>query len=278
MRGLGVKKVVGALLLVLCLLSVGQPVLADDPMVGEIRIWAGSTAPDGWQFCQGQKVNVSTYPVLYGVVGNSYASGSFIPGVEFYLPDLRNRNPVGLGTQSNFDVLGETGGVISHTLTTSEMPAHTHTENNPDTGTPAYGVVQSGSGASLRRVNQYTGSTGGGQPHQILDPYLVLNFIIYTGVYLTPTPTPTITPTPTATATPNPGGQQTGPITGTITGSLVITQALPSNAFTTTLSTGNEFVFIRGASYGEIIAGAGGVVVVLVVVFYFVSQHAKRSE
>lgn len=236
---------------------MGLSARADSPIVGEIRIWAGSTAPDGWVLCQGQKVNVSTYPDLYGVVGNSYVSGSFIPGVEFYLPDLRNRNPVGLGTQSNFDVLGETGGVISHTLTTSEMPAHTHTENNPDTGTPAYGVVQSGSGASLRRVNQNTGSTGGGQPHQILDPYLTLNFIIFTGVYsATPTATPTSTPTPTATPT--------GSVTPTATPTNTL--YLPS-VYTQTLSSGKTFIVPVQADVGQVITA--GLVLSLIAVWAF---------
>lgn len=265
------KIVVGALLLILILLS-SQPVLADDPIVGEIRLWAGisSPYPDGWAIADGHYEPISS-PICLEI-GSNYGSA---PAGYCKVPDLRGRVPVGYESrQTEFDNVGETGGAKTHTLTINEMPAHSHTIG-----------VASGNGAQARAsqgnnngVTAFgSGSAGAGESHNNLQPYIVLRYIIYTGVYSNPTPTPTSTPTPTATATPtNPGGQQTGPITGTITGSLVITQALPSYAFTTTLTTGNGFVWSREATYGEIIAGAGGVGVSLVLIFYFVAKFARR--
>lgn len=271
------------LLLAPCLI---QPASADSPIVGEIRIWAGSSVPPGWLLCDGSKVNVSTYQDLYNVITDTYATGSFIPGSNFYIPDLRGRVPAGVfASQTEFVQLGARGGEISHTLTINEMPAHTHPPSSGDSGFWDYvtsgafqGVVTSGY-AYMAISRSGTGSTGGSNPHNNLQPYLSLNFIIYTGVGLptaTPTATPTLTPTPTATPTPGPGGQ-TGPITGTITGSLVISQSLPTYAFTTSLSTGNQFVFLRSASYGEIVAGAGGLMLFFGLLFYLVIR-AKRSE
>lgn len=261
---------------------------ADEPMVGEIRMWPTGDPPPGWLICDGSTLAVADYPELHQTIFWIYG-GYTGEEDQFNIPDLRGRVPVGLDTsKSQFDGYGETGGEISHTLTVNEMPSHTHTQNahnHPPTGgsnfvvTGASSSYLSTSGSSTVRgegsqnttaTNQYT---GGGQPHNNLQPYITLNFIIYTGVGL---PTPTPTATPTVTPTPIPGGQQTGPISGTITGSLILSQTLPANAFTTTLSTGNEFVFFRSASYGEIIAGAGGLMLVLGLVFYLVSKFAHR--
>lgn len=263
------KQRLSVILAILLLALTVFPALAQEPMVGEIRIWAGSSAPDGWQFCRGQKVNVSTYPDLYNVVGNSYVSGSFIPDVEFYLPDLQHRNPVGLGTQSNFDVLGETGGVISHTLTTSQLPAHQHTTNANIAGAApnTSGVnipVLSGVGGVQQGL---THNTGGGQPHQILDPYLTVNFIIFTGVYsATPTPTPTPTETPTPTATP------TGSVTPTSTPN---TTYLPM-IVTTTLQSGTVLSVPEQVSFGQIITSALVLSLIAAVALDFIFRFVYR--
>ncbi len=274
------KKSVGALLLVLYLLITTQPlVLADDPVIGEIRMWAGSAGspPPGWATCDGFAASRTTYSALYAVLGDAYGSGD--GSTTFNLPDFRGRGPMGYKqSDADFGSRGFTGGAKTHTLAVGELPPHTHGLNGYVYtylgGGGSHNWSISGGGNNLASIYPTSQSTGSGTPVAILDPYLTINFIIYTGVG---GPTPTPTATPTITATPLPVGQQTGPITGTITGSLVITQTLPSNAFTTTLSTGNEFVFIRGASYGEIIAGAGGTISVMVLVFYVVFRVSKRS-
>lgn len=147
--------------------------------IGSIMLFAGGVLPDNWLMCDGSKVTVAAYPALYAVVGENFITGSFIPGQEFYLPDLRARVPVGVKSgDSDFGYLGNRGGEKTHTLTTTEIPAHTHTENNPDTGSPAYATVGSGSGVSLKRVSSTTSSTGGGGAHNNLQPFLSINFMI----------------------------------------------------------------------------------------------------
>lgn len=253
------------------MLFVAWPVRADDPIVGEIRIWSGTTPPDGWFFCDGRELAVADYQDLYDVFETDYNPSA--PSGYFNIPDIRGRVVVMRDTsQSEFIVNGQTGGEKTHTLTIAEMPSHNHAYASNASGTPAwFNPTTWGPNANYK-----TGSTGGGGAHNNLQPYLVLNYIIFTGVYQNPTPTPTPTVTPTITPTPIPGGA-TGPLTGTITGSLVISQSLPSYAFTQTLTTGNEFVFLRSASYGEVIAGSGALLLLFGVIFWFVARSTRRS-
>lgn len=280
------RRVMVSVGLLLCsLLLLVTPVAADSPYVGEVRIWAGSTAPDGWEICDGEVLSRSGYADLFGVIGTTYG---YTTDFTFRLPNLKGRVVVGLSdVDTEFDTLGESGGEKRHTLTVSEMPSHQHSSTL---------FLLDGSqfytGASNRPVVSTTGSRwpiatipaqGGGSSHNVLDPYLTMNYIIFTGIGV-PTPTPTatptstptgtITPTPTATATPGAGGS--GPITGTITGSIIITQSLPANAFTTTLTTGNDVVWLRSASYGEIIAGSGGVMGFVALLYVAVLHFSRR--
>lgn len=255
------------------MLFVAWPVQADDPIVGEIRIWAGTgDPPDGWLVCDGQTLSRSSYTSLFSILGTTYGNTT---DYNFRVPDTEGAVVVGqadFGT--NFDALGETGGEISHTLTVAEMPSHRHADDRGVTagsswsnGAAYYALAPNLGTTGGALASTYTGGDGA---HNNLQPYLVLNYIIFTGVYQNPTPTPT------ATATSIPGGA-TGPLTGTITGSLVISQALPSYAFTQTLTTGNEFVFLRSASYGEVIAGSGALLLLFGVIFWFVARSTRRS-
>jgi microcystin-dependent protein len=272
------------LLLLLISSSFSAVALADDPIIGEMRLFAGpeSSVPAGWMVARGQLLNNDDYPELYALIGTTYGSGL---DNNFRLPGMEGRVVVAYnhtGGDAEFDTLGEIGGAKTHTLTVNEMPGHTHGTTHYATSNEAagYGLMNTGTLGFQNRVRinaggagDLTQSTGGGQAHNNLQPYIVLNYIIYVGGISAPTPTPT----PTATPTPGPGGQQTGPISGTITGSLVITNPLPFNAYTTTLTTGNDFVWLRSASYGEIIAGSGVVMVVLVVIFYLVGRYTTKK-
>ena len=92
---------------------------------GVISQFAGVTAPGGYLLCTGQSLSSSDYPALFAVLGYTYGGS----GSSFSLPNLQNRVPVGKGTETEFDTLGETGGAKTHILTTGEMPSHTHIQD-----------------------------------------------------------------------------------------------------------------------------------------------------
>jgi microcystin-dependent protein len=89
---------------------------------GVISQFAGSTAPTGYLLCQGQTLSTTTYSNLFSVIGYTYGGG----GADFKVPDLQSRIPVGKGPDTEFDALGETGGAKSVTLSSSQIPAHSH--------------------------------------------------------------------------------------------------------------------------------------------------------
>jgi len=116
------------------------------PPVGTIMPYVGSTAPTGWLLCQGQAVSSTTYPKLAAECGTKFGTA---PAGQFRLPDLKGRVIAGLDSgQTEFDTIGKTGGAKSVTLTTSNMPAHTHSvPNHVHTGTVS-GLTVSGLSAS----------------------------------------------------------------------------------------------------------------------------------
>src|SRR5947208_17026937 len=95
------------------------------PYVGEIRMFAGNFAPAGWAFCNGQTIPISENDTLFTLIGTTYGGD----GQEtFALPDLQSRIPIHMGTGSSGTTyqIGEMAGVESVTLTTQQIPSHTH--------------------------------------------------------------------------------------------------------------------------------------------------------
>ena len=143
---------------------------------GVITMWSTNTAPTGYVLCDGSAISRTTYASLYAVIGTTYGSGD--GSTTFNLPNLKGRIPVGRdAAQTEFDVLGETGGEKTHLLTIAEMPSHTHTyTRDTDTSTGAQTV------SSTNKIQQdssaTTDSTGGDTTHNNLQPYIVLNYII----------------------------------------------------------------------------------------------------
>jgi microcystin-dependent protein len=103
-------------------LSGKAPISAVTP-AGVISQFAGASAPSGYLLCTGQSVSTTTYSDLFAAIGYTYGGS----GSSFIIPNLQNRVPVGKGADTEFDVLGETGGSKTNTLSTANMAAHTHT-------------------------------------------------------------------------------------------------------------------------------------------------------
>jgi len=155
------------------------------PYVGEIRMFAGNFAPNGWMFCEGQLLSIADNETLFQLVGTTYGGDG---QQTFALPDLRGRVPI---HQGNGYVLAETGGAEQITLTNNQIPAHAHVPaansgigtstspvNNVWAAQPAL-LQYSGPGTSNVNLPASTISpTGGSQPHTNFQPYLCVDFII----------------------------------------------------------------------------------------------------
>lgn len=173
---------------------------------GAIEAYAGSTAPTGWLLSYGQAVSRTTYANLFAVISTTYGTGD--GSTTFNLPDLRGRAVAGVDNMggsaasrltstvlSASNTLGATGGTETHTLTSAQMPSHTHVQD-----AHGHSIQRSNSAATsvgadasaLYRPQQSTGAsyvdtqsttatnqnTGGGGAHPITQPTIVLNYII----------------------------------------------------------------------------------------------------
>ncbi|MDM1063847.1 phage tail protein [Empedobacter falsenii] len=184
-----------------------------DQTIGEIRMFAGSFAPLGWMLCQGQLLSISGNEALYSIIGTTYGGDG---SSTFALPNLASRVPVGMGQGLGLRsiILGEQVGAERVTLMATQLPPHTHvvdknsvqvtngiasnmlsTAHEPTKG-KSLGVATN-NGISTLGYNQevpnmtlhetslrnedltkITLPVGGNQPHNNMQPYLGINFII----------------------------------------------------------------------------------------------------
>ena len=145
-------------------------------MAGEIKMWAGDTIPEGWLLCDGSEVSKTDYPELYKAIGDLWGVPN--SSSNFKLPNLAGKVPVGYNSaDTDFDMVGKTGGKKTHTLTVDEMPAHTHSRNYYSADWCANGT-KSGYHGSDAGSARSTGSRGGGKAHNNLQPYAVVKYII----------------------------------------------------------------------------------------------------
>lgn len=154
-----------------------------EPFLGEIRIFGGNFAPQGWALCDGHLLPIAQNDALFSLIGTTYGGDGVI---TFALPDLLGRAPV---HQGNGLTLGNKSGVENVTLVLSQLPAHTHSAQGksgsgelagPGNGTwAASSLVQFSPNAPNAVMNPASlGVAGQGQPHDNMMPFLAVTFII----------------------------------------------------------------------------------------------------
>ena len=169
-------------------------------VTGAVQLYAGSTAPSGWLICNGQAVSRTTYAALFAVIGTTYGAGN--GSTTFNVPNLVNKTVRGSNS------LGKTGGADTITLSTENMPAHSHgvgtlatnnmgahthtvgtgtraaggSGNYPSAtyGTPDVTVNTNSNGAHTHTISGSTASAGSGSAVSITNPYVMLHYIIKT--------------------------------------------------------------------------------------------------
>lgn len=180
-----------------------------DPFIGQIVMFGGNFAPRTWAFCNGQLLAISSNSALFSILGTTYGGDG---RTTFALPDLRGRSAIHPGTGPGLSTikLGQRGGAEYHTLTTLEMPNHSHSgagmkgsigcnEDDADSEEAngnTFGAIQVDSSTAVT-VNAYNSSpvdslmapnsvsitgntlaTGGNQSFYMRNPFEGINYII----------------------------------------------------------------------------------------------------
>ena len=157
-----------------------------EPFLGQITHFAGNFAPRGWAFCEGQLLPISQNTALFSLLGTIYGGDG---RTTFALPDLRGRAMIGPGRGPGLTpfTVGQKGGAETETLTTNQLPSHTHalhgetaraSTNNPEGGMlalPSENIYAAPAAADNKvMAAESIVNTGGGQAFSIRDPYLAI--------------------------------------------------------------------------------------------------------
>ena len=172
-----------------------------EPFLAEIRMVGFNFAPRGWAFCDGQILPINQNQALFSLLGTNFGGDGT---VNFALPNLQGRAPVNYGQGPGLSeyVLGQTTGAETTTLTAAQMPAHTHSASTTITmkassapassASPTGNVLANGRtsrlyapaaasldlGATSISASAQTGTAGGGQPFNNMQPTLTLRACI----------------------------------------------------------------------------------------------------
>jgi microcystin-dependent protein len=163
--------------------------MVSEPFVGEIRMFGFNFPPQGWALCDGQLLSISQNAALFSLLGTTYGGDG---ESTFALPDLRSRVPVSQGQGDGLSSYaeGQAGGTETVTLAAAQMPAHTHAVSA--SSSPAASERPAGRVLARSPDHSYIpepdtdtvmnakmiGAAGNSQPHDNIQPYLVLNFCI----------------------------------------------------------------------------------------------------
>jgi microcystin-dependent protein len=153
-----------------------------ESFIGEIKLFGGNFAIQGYAFCDGTLLSIDQNGALFSLLGTAYGGDG---QTTFALPDLRGRIPV---HQGNGFILGQSSGTETVTLNTSQIPPHNHAvaadSNTGSSGNPQGNIVAGSSltpyntAAAANQMGLSTGHTGGSQPHDNIMPFQCLNYII----------------------------------------------------------------------------------------------------
>lgn len=166
-----------------------------DPFIGEIKLVPYTFAPVGWMFCDGSLLSIAQNQALFSLLGTTYGGDGV---TNFAVPDFRGQVGLSQGTSTtgtNY-ALGQHAGTPQVTLTTQQLPTHNHLvqvlASSGDQPQPAGHYLAGNKGGALVYAHNLKSPgaatplspTGGGGPHDNMQPYLALNYIIATeGIY-----------------------------------------------------------------------------------------------
>ena len=155
-----------------------------DPFIGEIRMFGGTFAPLGWADCNGQIMSIAQNNALFALIGTTYGGDG---QTTFALPDLRSRIPIGMQGGN----IGAASGTETVTLTTQTNGTHSHPAScgsNATSVSPLNGYWAADPGAATGQFSNQAPNavmapdaitlSGGGQPHDNIEPYLCIRYII----------------------------------------------------------------------------------------------------
>ena len=177
-------------LLLFCCFIYSESANAQEPYIGEIRMFAGDYAPRGWAKCEGQLLAISQYNALFSILGTRYGGDG---RTTFALPDLRGRVAIGSGSGPGLTPrsLSQRSGSETNMLTVANLPAHNHSINavtadgntsvpggNLPAGTKLLDKEYSDATATTTMNATMVSSTGGGQAVNNMQPYLTVTYII----------------------------------------------------------------------------------------------------